>query len=108
MGLAEEAATPGAWSARLGWRCLERFGDAALLEVDLETGFLHQVRVSFAWLGHPLLGDRGYGGAVATAAGVIAPRHMLHASRLRVDEIDIRCEDAPDFAATLARLRARA
>ena len=31
---------------------------ATLLEVDLATGFLHQVRVSLAHIGHPLLGDR--------------------------------------------------
>lgn len=106
LGRAEEGIEPGEWSARLAWRCLERAGGASLVEVDLETGFLHQVRVSFAWLGHPLLGDRGYGGAMRTSSGVAATRHMLHAAALRLDEIDVRCDDAPDFAAALAALRA--
>ena len=83
------------------WRRLETFPDAgaSLVEVRPRSGFLHQVRVTFAWLGHPLLGDALYGD------GRGAARHMLHASALRVGDVDAAAADPPDFAACLARLR---
>ncbi len=41
---------------------LERFGDITYLELSLETGRTHQIRVHMSHLGHPLLGDTVYGG----------------------------------------------
>jgi hypothetical protein len=98
------SAEPGARRARLAWRTLERFATAALVEVELETGFLHQVRVSFAHLGHPVLGDRTYGGEPAPGEPVVT-RQMLHAAQLAVDEIEARSPDPADFAACLVALR---
>lgn len=40
---------------------LEYFDDATLMQVDIETGRTHQIRVHAAELGHPLLGDDRYG-----------------------------------------------
>lgn len=57
----------------------EAFGtSAALLELTLETGRQHQIRLHLQRLGHAVLGDRVYG----EGAGVDAPRQMLHAWRL--------------------------
>ena len=76
-----------------GWRVRERFGEsAALLEVALETGRTHQIRVHLSEAGHPLLADAVYGGRrrearldaddpVRLAAAAIG-RQALHAWRL--------------------------
>ncbi len=50
---------------------------SALLEIDLLTGRMHQIRVHFSELGHPVLGDWLYGRADS------APRLMLHARSIR-------------------------
>lgn len=43
------------------FRVLERFKSATLLELQLETGRTHQIRVHMAYIGHPLIGDTVYG-----------------------------------------------
>lgn len=80
---------------RLVWRTLEERSSCSLLEVGLETGFLHQIRVSFAHLGHPLLGDPVYGNPPSDR------RLMLHAESLRSAElgIDVRCPLPEDWLA---------
>jgi 23S rRNA pseudouridine1911/1915/1917 synthase len=93
----------GARWAVLAYRPLEVFDAATLLEVRPRTGFLHQIRVTLAHLGFPVAGDRTYGPAT-DATG--AARHMLHAARVAVDEIEAASPDAADFAELLARLAA--
>jgi 23S rRNA pseudouridine1911/1915/1917 synthase len=92
----------GGKATRMRWRTLERFADAALLAIELETGFLHQIRAGFAHAGHAVLGDAVYGsGAVAEAA----PRQMLHCARLAFEEIVAESPDPADLSAKLAALR---
>ena len=57
-----------------------------LIEAEIETGRTHQIRVHLASIGHPVVGDRRYGGPKA-------PRLMLHAWRL--DHETIGCIEAP-------------
>jgi len=64
------------------WRVLETFPAVELLEVTLETGRTHQVRVHLASLRHPLAGDRAYGADPALAARLGLDRPFLHAWRL--------------------------
>ncbi|HEU0115031.1 MAG TPA: RluA family pseudouridine synthase, partial [Thermomicrobiales bacterium] len=63
------------------FKVLRRFANATLLELDLESGRTHQVRVHLAFIGHPIVGDAIYG-ANPHAPAVAAPRQFLHASRL--------------------------
>ena len=48
-------------AARTLFRPLSRYGRASLLEVELDTGRTHQIRVHGAHIGHPLAGDDKYG-----------------------------------------------
>lgn len=43
------------------YRVLASFGKYHLIEIDLITGKSHQIRAQFAFIGHPLLGDKRYG-----------------------------------------------
>lgn len=62
---------------------VRRFGAQSLLEVKIETGRTHQIRVHLAHLGHPLVGDPLYGMRVRARTLSDAPsRQMLHAARL--------------------------
>jgi len=74
---------------------LESFHNHSLLELQLETGRTHQIRVHMAHLGHPILGDGEYGGRnrqfgtlskpdFESAAAILAmmPRQALHAKSL--------------------------
>jgi 23S rRNA pseudouridine1911/1915/1917 synthase len=66
--------------ARTGYRVLERYGQAALVECRLETGRTHQIRVHFQHIRHPLVGDETY--RRGTRHGIAFPRQALHAAQL--------------------------
>ncbi|MEK6684697.1 MAG: RluA family pseudouridine synthase [Nitrospirota bacterium] len=68
--------------AKTVYRVIERFAAATRVEVLPQTGRTHQIRVHFASLQHPVLGDRVYGGRPAILESVPADRQMLHAERL--------------------------
>lgn len=87
----------GGKPARTHWKVRERWGLASWLEIHLDTGRTHQIRVHLAHLGHPVLGDPLYGGRVkkglsarepqrSLADAVLAclPRQALHASELEL------------------------
>jgi 23S rRNA pseudouridine1911/1915/1917 synthase len=68
------------------WKVLKRLCDATFIEVKLGTGRTHQIRVHFASIGHPVLGDRTYGKktdvTVKGKKNIFFPRQMLHAELL--------------------------
>jgi 23S rRNA pseudouridine1911/1915/1917 synthase len=98
--------------ARTRWRVLERFPRAALLEVELETGRQHQVRVHLAHVGLPVLGDAVYGGKAPSP--VRMPRQMLHARTIAFahpitgEPVRVESPLPEDFAQALEGLRKRA
>ncbi|TAK81012.1 MAG: RluA family pseudouridine synthase [Betaproteobacteria bacterium] len=66
--------------ARTGFRVVERFGRAALIECRLETGRTHQIRVHLQHIRHPLVGDAVY--RRGTRHGLPFARQALHAAEL--------------------------
>jgi 23S rRNA pseudouridine1911/1915/1917 synthase len=81
---------PDGRPARTAWRLLATAAGAALLELTIETGRTHQIRVHMKHARHPLIGDPVYGesrwkglpGSRAQAALRAFPRPALHARRL--------------------------
>jgi 23S rRNA pseudouridine1911/1915/1917 synthase len=61
---------------------VEAFRAATLMEVHLETGRTHQIRVHFSHLRHPLVGDTTYGADPGIAERLGLTRQWLHAARL--------------------------
>lgn len=89
----------------------ERLAGATLLEAVPRTGRTHQIRVHLAAIGHPILGDRTYGGGGDDARRLGLDRPFLHAWRLSFlhpvseERVEIQ-EDLPgELVSALARLR---
>ena len=114
------AVRPDGKPAVTHYRIAERFQAHTLVEVQLETGRTHQIRVHMAHIGHPLVGDPVYGGRARLPQGaspeLIAAlqgfkRQALHAGSLGIDhpETEAYMEwESPlpsDFEALLDRLR---
>lgn len=81
------ARPPTGRNAVTHYETLETFTDCALVKAVIETGRTHQIRVHLAHIGHPVLGDRQYGGKCSVFSvrcsgkeePVSIPRQMLHA-----------------------------
>lgn len=58
-------------------RVLERYENATLIELSLETGRTHQIRVHMKYIGHPVINDRVYGKTIINETG-----QCLHAKTL--------------------------
>jgi 23S rRNA pseudouridine1911/1915/1917 synthase len=67
------------------YETLEAFAAASLVEIHLETGRTHQIRVHFSALRHPCVGDLTYGADPTLAARLGLTRQWLHAVRLAFD-----------------------
>jgi 23S rRNA pseudouridine1911/1915/1917 synthase len=93
---------------------LEAHRSASLLEIDLETGRTHQIRVHMAAVRHPCVGDLTYGADPTLSARLGLQRQWLHAVRLAFEHPDtgerLELESAypADLETALERLRAEA
>ncbi|MEA5053107.1 MAG: RluA family pseudouridine synthase [Propionicimonas sp.] len=90
---------------------LEAFPAVTLLEVHLETGRTHQIRVHMQAIRHPCVGDPTYGGDPVLAARLGLDRQWLHAVRLGFthpgsgDWVEFRSDYPPDLAHALDLVR---
>lgn len=74
---------PGAQPALTRYRTLVAMDAAALLELEPETGRMHQLRAHLAAIGRPIAGDGKYGG-LFSVGGVQIPGLLLHAAALEL------------------------
>lgn len=100
--------SPGAQEASTAYRTLSANTAGALVELQPETGRMHQLRAHLAALGRPIAGDGKYGG-LFTLAGASVPRLMLHAASLDIPHpaggrLTLRAPPPGEFSALLAVL----
>lgn len=94
------------------YKVKERFRNATLVEVEIKTGRTHQIRVHMSHIGHPVLGDRTYGGARAEQVGGPVLRQMLHAESLSLlhpetgHPLTFKAPPPSDMRAVIVKLRA--
>lgn len=113
---------PGKWG-RMGvttegreaitsFQVLEEIEDVSLIEVRLHTGRTHQIRVHFAHIGHPVVGDSVYGRRASNIAKRIGlARSFLHAASLKFEHpiegggVEVEEKLPKDLAEALERAR---
>jgi len=105
------AVVAGGKEARTRYEVRDRYREpvvCSLLDCQLETGRTHQIRVHLASLGHPVVGDRDYGG---TRDGLEVSRMVLHAGHLAFSHpvsfqpLAFTAPLPPDLTAVLTGLR---
>ena len=93
------------------YEVLEMFPAASLVEINLETGRTHQIRVHMSALRHPLAGDLTYGADPSLAKRLGLTRQWLHAKELafehptRGEELRVTSDYPADLTAALDILR---
>jgi len=75
----QDARYGAAKEARLNYRVIGRHRDQCLLQIDLETGRKHQIRVQLETIGCPIVGDRKYNSPLRFQPGI-----ALHSRRLKI------------------------
>jgi len=92
------------------YKTLEVFPAVSLMEIELETGRTHQIRVHFSALHHPLVGDLTYGADPSLAQRLSISRPWLHAKDLAFnhpatgERISFTAEYPADLTRSLALL----
>lgn len=105
------AVDPGGRPAVTHYDLLEAHARGSALDVRLETGRTHQVRVHLSAVGHPVIADWAYGGSAALGASLGLERPALHARLLAfvhpVSGRHVQVEEPlpDDLAGALKRLR---
>ena len=82
------------------FKVLKKFGNFALLEVKIETGRMHQIRVHLASINCFIVGDKKYGDVTSDLALKIAPKMLLHASKVKYEGLEIEAK-LPDYFVNL-------
>ncbi|MBI4322496.1 MAG: RluA family pseudouridine synthase [Chloroflexi bacterium] len=102
------AVVEGGRLAKTHFTVLARFSGYTVVRVRLETGRTHQIRVHFAWIGHPVAGDAVYG---SRKTDLPLARQFLHAQKLGFslpssgEYVEFASPLPPDLAVALDHLR---
>ena len=100
------AVVSGGRQACTTYRVLEQMAGYSLLELYLETGRTHQIRVHLAYLGHPLMGDRLYGkGSPMLARQFLHAHHLGFAHPMSGEPLDLRSSLPEDLAEVVQALK---
>ena len=100
------AVVVGGKEARTNYKVTQQLWGHSLVELYLETGRTHQIRVHMAHLGHPLVGDTTYG-----HSSPLVDRHFLHAFHLGFkhpmsgEQLDFKIDLPADLTPALEALR---
>ncbi|MDF2571339.1 MAG: rluD 1 [Sporomusa sp.] len=84
------------------YQTIRTLSNASLLELNLDTGRTHQIRVHLAHLGYPVIGDKMYG-----VRSPLMSRQALHAAQVTFEHLDdkrivtVTAPLPPDFARTI-------
>jgi len=103
----------GGAEAETAFAVAERLQQATLLTARPRTGRTHQIRAHLSSIGHPILGDRAYGGGGDDAKRLGLTRPFLHARRLALthpitgERLEVEEPLPEDLEAALTRARAR-
>ena len=103
----------GGAEAETAFAVAERLQQATLLTAHPRTGRTHQIRAHLSSIGHPILGDRAYGGGGDDAKRLGLTRPFLHARRLALthpitgERLEVEEPLPEDLEAALIRARAR-
>lgn len=93
-----DANHPGGKLASLTYRVLQRKKGRTLLEIELATGRYHQIRLQLAALGHPIWGDRKYGGQQQYEPETIALHHRRLQLPHPISQAELTFEALPPAA----------
>ena len=79
----------------------QRYKDSTLLKVVIHTGRTHQIRVHMQAIGHPIIGDKLYGGKLEHKDNNAIQRQFLHASQLKFEYLGEKYEFKSELPAEL-------
>ncbi|MFA6989402.1 MAG: RluA family pseudouridine synthase [Candidatus Gastranaerophilaceae bacterium] len=102
------AVVEGGKEAITHWKVLERFGKYTFLEMTLQTGRTHQIRVHLSHIKHPVFGDIAYGGGnvkVKTNGQVLQSYKLAFTNPASNEKINIEIEWDNDIKKVLKYLR---
>jgi 23S rRNA pseudouridine955/2504/2580 synthase len=84
------------------YKVLQEVEGFALIEIEIETGRMHQIRVHLASLGCKIVGDARYGDVASVLSQEIKPKMLLHAFKIEYNNTEIRA-DLPSYFKNLIK-----